>query len=857
MVGETLLNYKLLERLGAGGQGEVYRATDTKLGRTVVVKILSPEMTAKQSNLKRFEREAQLASTLDHPNICTIYGLHEVGGTHFIAMQYIEGRNVRQLVNGRPLELKSALSIGVQVADAIAVAHGRGIIHRDIKAGNVMVTDAGLAKVLDFGLAKLLEDEHQASANKTNAERVHLTELGVPYGTATYAAPEQARGDITDTRTDIFSTGVLLYEMLAGTWPFRGTTSVEVRYNVLHEEPKRLSEMRPDSFSPRLQEIVDRAMRKNPNERYQKIDEMRDDLKQALRELDPAGDMVAITTAAELVEPHHQTGWGARWRSFKTFMLGDSSSSSSSDAAATSTQMRSAQTSAQSSLSNSQNQSGNQSQSQSQSGARTMDAAGQVSETHETQMSNAPEAAAQKTIAILPFRNLSNDPAASFYEFSLADAVITELARVRSLIVRSSSLIAKYQNADTDPRAAGRELNVGAVLAASFLRGEDRLRVTAQLLDVASGDILWSDRMDAAAADIIKLQDTIAKRIVDGLRLELGAGEQAELTRRLTESPAAYEEYLRGRDSFGRFVYRTLAPDDCTQAIEHFKRAVELDPDFALAHSGLGACYANLVFKGFSGKENYARAEAAFDEALALDPEVTEARVLMVFIWMARGEKAKARQEIAKLARELPNESSVFFAKGVLHRLDGEYEKALRSFQRLGRLDPAARVVAAYNRARIFMYRGEYEEALKEIDAGARVEADHPLLKTFHAVVLQRSGAVAEGAELLREVLAKHPRLEGVRPLLAACLSKLGRHEEAHAEITDSVLKAAAADHDIAYWLATFYALEGETERAFEWLERAIKLGNENRAWFERDPHWSALRDDARFKQLIEQIKIH
>src|SRR2546421_1106919 len=282
LVGSTLLNYRITEKLGEGGQGAVYKAVNTKLNRTVVIKVLPPELTAKEVNLRRFEREAMLASSLDHPNICTIYDLNEVEGVHFIAMQYVAGRNVRQLVNGRPLELRSALSIAIQVADALAVAHARGIIHRDIKAGNIMVTDTGQVKVLDFGLAKLLEDE--ATQSQTT-KRMDLTEGGVPYGTATYAAPEQARGDKVDHRADIFSTGVLLYEMLTGIWPFQAKTLVDVRHAVLHPQPKPLAEARPEAAPPRLQQLLDRALAKEPSARYQKIDTMRDDLRAVLQEV--------------------------------------------------------------------------------------------------------------------------------------------------------------------------------------------------------------------------------------------------------------------------------------------------------------------------------------------------------------------------------------------------------------------------------------------------------------------------------------------------------------------------------------------------------------------------------------------
>src|ERR1700682_3500097 len=276
MIGKTLRNYRITEKVGVGGQGTFYKATDTRLGRTVIIKVLPPELTARETNLRRFEREARLASSLDHPNICTIFDMDVVDGVHFIAMQHVEGKNVRQLVGGRPLELKSALLIALQVADALSVAHARGIIHRDIKSGNVMVMPSGQVKVLDFGLAKLLDDEEAAEKGIHHTE---LTEIGVPYGTATYAAPEQARGDRVDKRADIFSTGVLLYEMLAGTWPFRGKNSIDVRHAVLHSAPAPIAEKRGEPIPQRLQEILDRSMSKEPSDRYQKVEEFRDDLR--------------------------------------------------------------------------------------------------------------------------------------------------------------------------------------------------------------------------------------------------------------------------------------------------------------------------------------------------------------------------------------------------------------------------------------------------------------------------------------------------------------------------------------------------------------------------------------------------
>lgn len=613
MIGTTLNNYRVLQKIGEGGQGAVYKAMDVKLGRTIVIKVLPPELTIKEANLKRFEREARLASSLDHPNICTIFDMGEANNVHYIAMQYVEGKNVRQLVNGRPLELRSALTIGIQVADALAAAHERGIIHRDIKAGNVMVTSAGQVKVLDFGLAKLLDEDE---ANAAGIHRTELTELGIPYGTATYAAPEQARGDRVDHRADIFSTGVLLYEMLTGMWPFHGKTSIDVRHAVLHDKAKPLAEARPGYVPAGLDELLTRAMEKEPRDRYQKVAEMRDDLRRILQDLSAAsGQADPFTDSVTPVAPRHVASSSPVSRAVRWLRnIGAS-------------EQKISQSVSESHIS-------------------------QRQELHETSATSIGEHE-KKSVAILPFTNSSNDAESSFYEFALADAVITELAQVRSLVVRPSSLIAKYQGKTVDPREVGIELNVGSVLDARFLKAGEKFRVTAQLLDVKSGEILWSDRIDVAAGDIITIQDTIVQRIVDGLRLELSADEQGQLAKRPTQNAEAYEEYLRGRDCFGRYIFRTLAREDCDKAIEHFQKAVHLDSTFGLALSGLGACYANRVFKGFGDAEDYERAEDAFSEALAIDPELVEARMLMVFIYLSRGERRKLAMKLRGFGAKL------------------------------------------------------------------------------------------------------------------------------------------------------------------------------------------------------------
>jgi len=811
MIGSTLGNYKILEKLGEGGQGTVYKAIDSKLGRTVVIKVLPAELTAKEANLKRFEREARLASALDHPNICTIFDLNEINGIHFIVMQYIEGRNVRQLVNGRPLSLESALSIALQTADALAAAHSRGIMHRDIKAGNVMVTPTGQVKVLDFGLAKLLDDE---AARTSGIHHTEITEVGVPYGTATYAAPEQARGDRVDSRADIFSTGVLLYEMLAGTWPFRGQTAVEVRHSVLNNEPEPLAKVRPGRVPAQLQSILDKALAKDPRNRYQKISYLANDLRAVMREV--SSDVVpGIDDASAPVAPKHMTPRSPVTRALR-WLTGSLSGEGTSSVSAKPT--------------------------------------GRVGEAHESPLTSLGDRE-RKSVAILPFKNVGNDREIDFYQFSLADAVITELARVRSLIVRPSSVIVKYQNREVDPAEAGRDLSVDAILTASFLRAGDRLRVTAQLLDVRTSEILWSERIDADASDVIGVQDTIVQRIVEGLRLELSPDEKVALAKGSTADAAASEEYLRGRDCLANFIYHTVQREHLDASIEHFRRAIEIDPDFALAYSALGSSYVNRVLKGLGQAGDHDKAKNAFKKALALDPKLLEARMQMVFIYLTQGQKPKARTAVEVLREEFPNDPGVQFVRAVVARLDGDYEKALRCYDRMVKLNPGERVVASYNRARIFMYQGEYDQALRALDQGAELEPEHPMILVIRACVLFYRGEVEETIKTVQDVLLRHPQMDGIRPVLAIALSAQGQHTKANEQLTQKVRLVAEADYDISYWLASAYLLQGRQVEALRWLETAIRLGNENYRWFESDPNWADMHEDPRFLELMASIK--
>ena len=464
----TISHYELHEQLGQGGMGRVYKAYDTMLDRTVVLKLLAPELMSEEESRKRFLREARLASALDHPNICTIFEIAEVDNQYFIAMQYVPGKTLKKVIGGKSLGLDRVFSIGLQVGDALAGAHAKGIVHRDIKSSNIIITARGHAKVLDFGLAKLLTEKGRAA--KIEAQQDELTKMGAPIGTPAYMSPEQAKGERADHRSDIFSFGVVLYEMATGKLPFKGHSNVDVMHAVLHQTHNPAVELN-DKIPPDLSAIIDNAMSKKLAGRYQSMQPMLEDLQRlsvALR-FGAQGVPDGVTAPFSLPQRRPARGFISRLLSRK--------------------------------------QSLEALPSQQQTTTRRASSGQDFSLTSGT----------KKTLAVLPFRNLSGDPQSDFYALSLADSLTVELAMVSSLTVMPSSALSKYQDKIVDPARLRSELGVDVLLMGNFLKAGERLRVTAQLIDAIGGGILWSEKIDADSKDVLKIQDRISQRIIAGL----------------------------------------------------------------------------------------------------------------------------------------------------------------------------------------------------------------------------------------------------------------------------------------------------------------------------------------------------
>ncbi|MDX2042074.1 MAG: protein kinase [Acidobacteriota bacterium] len=834
--GKTLSHYRIIEQLGQGGQATAYKAEDTRLNRQVVLKTLLPELAASQTARRRFEREAKLASVLDHPNICAIFDIGESDGWFYIVMPFIPGRTLKQVVAGQPLELRSALSIAIQIADALVAAHARGIVHRDIKPSNIIVNDQGQVKVLDFGLAKMLGADDVYDPDKS------MTELGVPYGTMGYGSPEQAAGERVDHRTDVFSLGVLLYEMVTGRQPFTGRHRIEILHAVINKDPDPVCDDCPTA-PDHLQAIIDRAMAKSPKDRFSTMAEMFEELKAQMREL--TGEAAAPTdVAGNVIAPQQaRTTWrltSALGKVFGGGLFGKKRNGNSQAPTRSSSQSSGSQTTAEtrSATSSSPNSSSNSFRSSSGSTSRPPSWGTE----------------GKRTIAVLPFKNLSGNAEDNFYEISLADGIIAELAHLRSLVVRPSQYIARYAGQNPEPRQVGEDLAVSIVLVGSFIKAAERFRVTTQLLTTATGEILWSDKIDLAANDLLTIQDTIAERVIAGLKLKLTDEEQQKIERPLTTNAEAYEFYLRGRDLMFKYMSHSFDDHDLDVAIKMLEEAIRLDPNFARAHYTLGRCLVHHG-QGYGGQHYFDLAETSLMRALELDPKLAGARLQMVYVYLNKGEREKALATLADARREAPHDPTVFIIAGMLYRLSGLYDRALKQYDKLLEINPRDVIIASYNRGRLYTYRHEFDRAITEFEKGRAVEPDHPLINSFLAITYFNQGDIDRCQTLTEEVLRQHPNFDPMQIVLAWCLSARGQHAEAHALITDQIKETAAADHDVSVWLASFYAMENQRDEAVEWLKKAVELGNENYPLFADSNRFDNLRCDLRFVDLLNDLK--
>jgi serine/threonine-protein kinase len=817
----TIGHYEFIRKIGAGGSGVVYLATDTLLQRPVVLKLLKRGSQSQEQVRATQLREARLASAIDHPNVCAIYDVGEApaesGGEDeaYIVMQYIPGKSLDKVISEGPASLQLVLSAGIQIADGLSAAHLLGIFHRDLKPANVMLTDGGLIKILDFGLARQLDvdeaDFDPASPGRRTPPPPEAT-YTARGGTIAYMAPEQFVTGRSSVQSDVFALGLILYELCSGRHPFHRPDAPEFQTirAIQFAEPPNLREIVPD-LPVELESVIMRCLEKQPSARFASAADVREGLRTVMKalQLDSVGmpgDSISQVPAQgrlELETPEEEKR--------ATGIL--------------------------SMLAERFRESGNTATSK------------------------------QNSIVVLPFINFGATTAAEpetapapLYGYALADAIAARLARMSSLVVRPSSSLMAIPAQQLDPLSIGKKLLVRFVLAGNFMRSAAGFDLNWQLLDIPTQSVRAGGSINVASFDLSSVQTEICNEVFATLQgvgdLQNPATAAAESARDTPSlSLELSEEYLQARAVLSSFMSRTGSLDDLNRARSLFENVVHQNEDYAPGWSGLGITHLQYARHGLGGQMHVLEARRAFDKALQLDPGSVEANLYRVYMLLSRGEKESARHGIEHLLQSAANDWNVHLVAGLTLRIDGLYEEALDQFNTSLRLNPANAAIIYNHRARVYQYQNQLELAGDEIEKGLTLEPRQPLLRISLGYQQMRLGDLARAVETLESVISDEASLRIVFPTIALCYVQLGDRAKAASFILEETLSAAEADGEMAYRLATYFAVDGDESEALHWLRRAIYLGNENYPWFTKNPAWKNLVGHSDFERILEDLK--
>jgi TolB-like protein/Tfp pilus assembly protein PilF/predicted Ser/Thr protein kinase len=666
-VGQTVSHYRILSRIGGGGMGVVYEAEDLKLGRHVALKFLPEELANDLQALSRFKREAKAASSLNHPNICTIHEIDEVQERAFIAMELLEGQTLRQVINGKPLDIERVLGLGIQIADALDAAHSKGIIHRDIKPANIFVTNRDQAKILDFGLAKVtFKPDSVAMSGPTIDSEEHLTSPGSALGTVAYMSPEQVRGRELDSRTDLFSFGAVLYEMCTGMLPFRGDTTGATFDSILNRAPVSLVRINPDT-PPKLEEIINKALEKDRDVRYQHASDIRADLKRLKRDAE-SGKNTVTGTAAE-TQTHLRRGLWVVVTGVAAIVL-----------------------------------------------------VGAASLAWRSRLSHTLDATPIHSIAVLPFANASKDPEMDYLGEGISEEITNSLSRLPNLQVMARSTVAHYRARQDDAQGVGRDLHVDAVMTGRVGMHGNEINVETEMVSVVTGAQLWGERYTRSANDASLLQAAITRDIASQLRPQLTGSEREGMARVGTKDAEAYRLYLKGR-----YRYERWTAEDLKAAAEFFNQAVANDPGYAAAYAGLVDVYAIQGYEGYvSGTELMDKARFAARRALELDNNNPESHAALAnldfnYFWNF----SEAEEEIQKALTLDPNSA---YAHGVfcwIQTSRGRTQQGLAECRRAVELDPLSSL-NNYALADEYFLAREYTRAIERANKTQEIDPSNP-----------------------------------------------------------------------------------------------------------------------------------
>jgi serine/threonine-protein kinase len=793
--GSRLGPYEILAPLGAGGMGEVYRARDARLHRDVAIKVLPASFSADPDRLRRFEQEARAASALNHPNILTIHDIGMHDDAPYLVSELLEGESLRDRLEGGGFKPAAAVDAAVQVAQGLAAAHEKGIVHRDLKPENLFVLRDGRVKILDFGLAKLTRPDPAPSGESEVVTTPAETEPGTVMGTLGYMSPEQLRGQAADHRSDIFSLGAILYEMLAGRRAFLGSTPVDTISAILKEDPPELTGT-VEGLSPGLERIARRCLEKNPDARFQSARDLAFALKESAV-LPPASQtvvarpapgrvasrfpplavaLIAIGVIALVILMAVRTGPLRQWLA---------------------------------------------------KGGGT----GRIA-----------------SLAVLPLRDLTGDPRQQYFVDGMTEALTSSLAQIRSLKVIARTSSEQYKESKKPLREIARDLGVDAVVEGSITRAGNRIRVAARLIQPESQTQLWAKSFERGVGDVLALQGEIAGAIARQIEAQLTTDERSRLTATRPIDAKAYEAYL-----LGRFLLDQGTEESLNSALEQFTKALQIQPDYAAAHAAIAGYYAILPFySSLSPAEVFPKARAEAEKSLEIDESLPEAHASLAYIrayyeW----DWPKAEQEFRRALELRPSYADAHFSFSRFLAAAGRMDEAIAEIRRAQELDPRSVPLKA-NTALLFYFSGRYDEALEQLFEVRKLDPNLPLVHWGIGLTYEQKGQQEQAIEALRKATSLSKSLN-MQSSLGHAYARFGKRAEAQA-ILDMLRERSKESYVPSYFSALIYSGLGDKDRAFEWLERAFQERSTVLAYLRLDPRLAPLRSDPRFAELLRRI---